>query len=131
VVPGNDDAIRAVTLISTVVADAVQEGQGQAGRDMVERAGGATFEPDEPAPQAEVEPEPEVQAEPPTPEVQAEPAPPQAPETAPAPEAGTGRPEPGAALPPEPGTSPEEDLSSARQPGGPVPAPEGEGTGPA
>jgi small subunit ribosomal protein S2 len=59
VIPGNDDAIRAVSLVTAVLADAVQEGQALAGRDMVERAGGATFEPDEPAP-----PEPEFVAEP-------------------------------------------------------------------
>ncbi|MGH2723297.1 MAG: 30S ribosomal protein S2 [Actinomycetota bacterium] len=71
VIPGNDDAIRAVALVTTVIADAVQEGQARAGRDMVERAGGATFEPDEPSPGAEIEaeaepaPEPEVEPEPP------------------------------------------------------------------
>jgi small subunit ribosomal protein S2 len=72
VIPGNDDAIRSVTLVTSVLADAVREGQELAGRDMVERAGGATFEPDEPAPTAapvDLPQEPEIQAEP------AEPAP--------------------------------------------------------
>ncbi|HEX2030212.1 MAG TPA: 30S ribosomal protein S2 [Actinomycetota bacterium] len=68
VIPGNDDAIRAVTLVTAVIADAIQEGQAQAGRDMVERAGGATFEPDEPErpPVPDIEPEvaPEIAAEP-------------------------------------------------------------------
>jgi small subunit ribosomal protein S2 len=74
VIPGNDDAIRSVTLVTSILADAVREGQELAGRDMVERAGGATFEPDEPPPTASVElpEEPEIQAEP-----APEPAPPQ------------------------------------------------------
>jgi small subunit ribosomal protein S2 len=68
VIPGNDDAIRSVTLVTSLLADAVREGQEMAGRDMVERAGGATFEPDEPPrPSAPIEypEEPEIQAEPP------------------------------------------------------------------
>jgi small subunit ribosomal protein S2 len=72
VIPGNDDAIRSVTLVTSVLADAVREGQELAGRDMVERAGGATFEPDAPAPttaSVDLPQEPEIQAEP------AEPAP--------------------------------------------------------
>jgi small subunit ribosomal protein S2 len=67
VIPGNDDAIRSVTLVTSVLADAVREGQELAGRDMVERAGGATFEPDAPAPTAapvDLPEEPEIQAEP-------------------------------------------------------------------
>jgi small subunit ribosomal protein S2 len=38
VIPGNDDAIRAVTLVTTIVADALEDGSTQAGRDMVGRA---------------------------------------------------------------------------------------------
>jgi small subunit ribosomal protein S2 len=38
VIPGNDDAIRAVTLVTTIVADALEDGRSQAGRDKVERA---------------------------------------------------------------------------------------------
>jgi small subunit ribosomal protein S2 len=67
VIPGNDDAIRSVTLVTSVLADAVREGQELAGRDKVERAGGATFEPDAPAPTAapvDLPEEPEIQAEP-------------------------------------------------------------------
>ena len=68
VIPGNDDAIRSVTLVTSILADAVREGQELAGRDMVERAGGATFEPDEPTPGTappDLSDEPEIQAEPP------------------------------------------------------------------
>jgi small subunit ribosomal protein S2 len=67
VIPGNDDAIRSVTLVTSILADAVREGQELAGRDMVERAGGATFEPDEPVPTAtpmDLPEEPEIEAEP-------------------------------------------------------------------
>jgi small subunit ribosomal protein S2 len=66
VIPGNDDAIRSVTLVSSLLADAVREGQEKAGRDMVERAGGATFEPDEPPrPTAPIDlpEEPEIEME--------------------------------------------------------------------
>jgi len=38
VIPGNDDAIRAVTLVARVVADALQEGYGMAKDEAVERA---------------------------------------------------------------------------------------------
>ena len=38
VIPGNDDAIRAVTLVARVVADALQEGYGMARDEAVERA---------------------------------------------------------------------------------------------
>ena len=38
VIPGNDDAIRAVTLVTTIVADALEDGRTHAGRDMVDRA---------------------------------------------------------------------------------------------
>jgi small subunit ribosomal protein S2 len=37
VIPGNDDAIRAVTLVARVVADALQEGYGMAKDDALER----------------------------------------------------------------------------------------------
>ena len=66
VIPGNDDAIRSVTLVTSLLADAVREGQEMAGRDMVERAGGATFEPDEPPrPSAPIDipEEPEIEME--------------------------------------------------------------------
>ena len=38
VIPGNDDAIRAVTLVTRVVADALAEGYGMAKEEVVERA---------------------------------------------------------------------------------------------
>jgi small subunit ribosomal protein S2 len=42
VIPGNDDAIRAVTLVTTIIADALEEGRSERGRDMVDRAAGKT-----------------------------------------------------------------------------------------
>jgi small subunit ribosomal protein S2 len=56
VIPGNDDAIRSITLVTSVVADAIREGQGLAGRDLAERTGVA--EPEPPPP-----PEPEIAAD--------------------------------------------------------------------
>ncbi len=89
VIPGNDDAIRAVTLVTRVIADALAEGRGMAKDDLVEQtaasaveqepevetaevaaeiAASTVFEPD-PTPadapaDAEVAIEPEVVAEP-------------------------------------------------------------------
>ena len=60
VIPGNDDAIRSITLVTSVIADAIREGQGLAGRDLAERTGIA--EPVEPAPPAP--PEDETAGEP-------------------------------------------------------------------
>ena len=40
VIPGNDDAIRAVTLVTRVVADALAEGYGMAKDEMIEKAAG-------------------------------------------------------------------------------------------
>jgi small subunit ribosomal protein S2 len=66
VIPGNDDAIRSITLVTSVLAEAIREGQGLAGRDLAERTGVA--EPEPPAPRTEVsataEAEPEIEAEP-------------------------------------------------------------------
>jgi small subunit ribosomal protein S2 len=91
-IPGNDDAIRAVTLVTRVIADALAEGRGMAKDDMVERASkpaepvaaavasevtedvethevaaeiaaSTVFEPDVPSPVAEIEPEFELEAE--------------------------------------------------------------------
>ena len=62
VIPGNDDAIRSITLVTSVIADAVREGQGLAGRDLAERTGIA--EPVEPEPPAPLEPEEPVPGEP-------------------------------------------------------------------
>jgi small subunit ribosomal protein S2 len=67
VVPGNDDAIRSISLVTSVIADAIREGQGLAGRDLAERTGIAEpVEPEPPAP-PELEEEPEIAAEPPPP----------------------------------------------------------------
>jgi small subunit ribosomal protein S2 len=62
VIPGNDDAIRSINLVTSVIADAIREGQGLAGRDLAERTGIA--EPVEPEPPALLEPEGAVPAEP-------------------------------------------------------------------
>jgi small subunit ribosomal protein S2 len=74
IIPGNDDAIRAVSLVTRVVADALEEGRGQGWEEFATRAtggsrrgGGAdapapsqTFDPTEPAPSQTFEPtEPE------------------------------------------------------------------------
>ena len=68
VIPGNDDAIRSISLVTSVIADAIREGQGLAGRDLAERTGIAEpVEPARPVP-AEGEAaagEPEIAAEPP------------------------------------------------------------------
>jgi small subunit ribosomal protein S2 len=63
VIPGNDDAIRAVTLVTRVIADALAEGSGMAKDDLLERATGGAREPEIVAME-----EPEVE----TPEVAAE-----------------------------------------------------------
>ncbi len=55
VIPGNDDAIRSISLVASVIADAVQEGHNLAGRDLQARTGVA--EPDAPQPAAEIEAE--------------------------------------------------------------------------
>jgi small subunit ribosomal protein S2 len=52
VIPGNDDAIRSVALVTRIIADALAEGR-QIGREqLVTRASGPEFEPDEPVPPA-------------------------------------------------------------------------------
>jgi small subunit ribosomal protein S2 len=75
-IPGNDDAIRAITLVTSVIADGIKQGQMLAGRDLSERTGVA--EPTAPEPPASEEPgsaeyaavSPEAAAEP---EIQEEP----------------------------------------------------------
>jgi small subunit ribosomal protein S2 len=86
VIPGNDDAIRAVSLVTRVIADALAEGRGMAKDDLVERVTGeaaqaepeveseeraaeiaasTVFEPDSPAePEVVAEPAPESTAQP-------------------------------------------------------------------
>jgi small subunit ribosomal protein S2 len=82
VIPGNDDAIRSISLVTSLIADAIREGQGLGQRDLHERAVGAgqVFEPDEPSPEPSLTEAAEAE-----PEIQAEPA--AAPEVPPAPEA--------------------------------------------
>jgi small subunit ribosomal protein S2 len=46
VIPGNDDAIRSIELVTSVLTDAIREGMALAGRDLAERTGIA--EPEEP-----------------------------------------------------------------------------------
>jgi small subunit ribosomal protein S2 len=58
VIPGNDDAIRSVTLVARVIADALREGRGMAKDDLVEQMTAEAVKADEP----EVE-TPEVAAE--------------------------------------------------------------------
>ena len=68
VIPGNDDAIRSVSLVTRLIADALVEGR-QAGREaMVTRATGPEIEP-EPEPVVETPPVPPAAAQ--TPEVPA------------------------------------------------------------
>ncbi|MGZ8607324.1 MAG: 30S ribosomal protein S2 [Actinomycetota bacterium] len=75
VIPGNDDAIRSVSLVTRILADALAEGR-QIGREaVVTRATGPEIEPEpepaaapEPAPVAEVEPAPVADAPEPAPE---------------------------------------------------------------
>jgi small subunit ribosomal protein S2 len=70
VIPGNDDAIRSISLVTSLLAEAIREGQGLGQRDLHERATGAgqVFEPDAPSPAPSpteaAEAEPEIQAEP-------------------------------------------------------------------
>jgi small subunit ribosomal protein S2 len=51
VIPGNDDAIRAVSLITRIIADALEEGRREGREAMVTRATGPEIEP-EPEPEA-------------------------------------------------------------------------------
>jgi small subunit ribosomal protein S2 len=79
VIPGNDDAIRAVTLVTRIIADAIGEGRGMSKDSLVEKATGQpasqVFEPDAPPPAAAApaDDEPEIAAEPAEPEVSPEP----------------------------------------------------------
>jgi small subunit ribosomal protein S2 len=97
VIPGNDDAIRAVTLVTRIIADAIGQGRGMSKDSLVGKATGQpasqVFEPDAPAPvaAAPADDEPEIAAEPePEPEVTPEPEvvaePPAPTEPAPTPE---------------------------------------------
>jgi small subunit ribosomal protein S2 len=57
VIPGNDDAIRAVSLVTRIVADALEDGRGMAKDDLMRKASGAA------EPEVEPEPMPEVSEE--------------------------------------------------------------------
>ena len=48
VIPGNDDAIRAVTLVARVIADGLREGRGMAKDDLVEQMTAEAAKADEP-----------------------------------------------------------------------------------
>jgi small subunit ribosomal protein S2 len=72
VIPGNDDAIRSVTLVTRVIADALVEGRQEGREAMVTRATGPEIEPEpEVAPQAPAPPpavaEETIDVEPPGP----------------------------------------------------------------
>jgi small subunit ribosomal protein S2 len=73
VIPGNDDAIRSISLVTKVLAEAVREGQAMAGRDLAERTGVAEPEP-APVPEAPQDEPASVSEEPSEPEIVAEPA---------------------------------------------------------
>ena len=118
VIPGNDDAIRAIQLYVKGAADAVLEGRLSAqlsvpGVDAAEPEPEPAPEPEpesapEPEPESAPEPEPEPAPEPepePAPEPEPEPAPEPEPESAPEPEPESA-PEPIVAIEPE--TAPEE-----------------------
>jgi small subunit ribosomal protein S2 len=69
VIPGNDDAIRSVSLVTRIIADALAEGR-QIGREsVVTRATGPEIEPE---PEVEAASEEVVEATTPAPEVAAE-----------------------------------------------------------
>src|SRR4051794_8145558 len=116
IIPGNDDAIRSVSLISRVLADALEEGRGEGWEEFATRATGRssngdgdapytgpmTFEPDAPAP-ASAAPEPAETAAP------AQPAAPTATAEAPAPAAPAAAAEPEAADVASAGAVPAED----------------------
>ncbi len=55
VIPGNDDAIRAVTLVARVIADGIAEGYGMAKDEIVEKATGAA-RPEVPSPRTTAAP---------------------------------------------------------------------------
>jgi len=65
VIPGNDDAIRSVSLVASVIADAIEEGKQLAAKDFAERAMGEE-EPAEPEPAVRRPPAPEPAAGGPT-----------------------------------------------------------------
>jgi small subunit ribosomal protein S2 len=63
VIPGNDDAIRSVTLVTRVVADAIAEGRREGQERLITRATGPEIEP-EPAPTSGEAPPAPAAAEP-------------------------------------------------------------------
>jgi small subunit ribosomal protein S2 len=126
VIPGNDDAIRACTLVARVVADGIEAGkQGVAPQEFEQKQEEPQAEPAPAEPQAEAsaapeaqaapEPEPTPAAEPEAPAAQAEPTPAAEPEAPAEPAAAAETP----AAEPEPEPAPE-----IAQPGVEVDAPQ-------
>jgi small subunit ribosomal protein S2 len=65
VIPGNDDAIRSVALVTRVIADAIAEGRQIGREELVTRASGPEIEPEpEPEPEPAAESRPEAVPEP-------------------------------------------------------------------
>ena len=63
VIPGNDDAIRSVSLVTRIIADALVEGRQEGREAVVTRATGPEIEPEpEPVPEPEPAPGPEAPA---------------------------------------------------------------------
>jgi len=46
VIPGNDDAIRSVALVTRIIADALEEGRGEGRRALVTRRDEPEFQPE-------------------------------------------------------------------------------------
>ncbi len=99
IIPGNDDAIRAVSLVSRVIADALEEGRGQGWEEFATRATRGSAPRETPAATTQ---EPSAAAS--APQASAATA-------APEPGAATASPEPQVA--PEPQASPEPDAAPA------------------
>jgi len=56
VIPGNDDAIRSVTLVARVIADGIAEGYGMQKEEIVQKATGAPLRPAGPSPRTTAAP---------------------------------------------------------------------------
>lgn len=63
VIPGNDDSIRSVALVTRLIADALADGRHEGRERLVTKATGPEIEP-EPEPEPSREPEPELEAAP-------------------------------------------------------------------
>ncbi|MGQ0669570.1 MAG: 30S ribosomal protein S2 [Actinomycetota bacterium] len=62
VIPGNDDSIRSVALVTRLIADALADGRHEGRERLVTKATGPEIEP-EPQPEPELEPEPAPESE--------------------------------------------------------------------